>query len=131
MDVKVTASGGSSGPIDWEIDGKKAKDSSIFFEKGSGPHTVKFKLDDKTGRDLRFDDGSPFWAHINEAGECPPKDATNSQTGVVKCTDKELTVSNANSGNPCTIRSQLNFVDGAGNPQSVDPDFKNGGTGNA
>ena len=61
MDVTVTAFAGSTGPIDWKIDGKKAKDSSIFFAKGSGPQTVKFKLDDTTGRDLRFDSSSPFW----------------------------------------------------------------------
>jgi len=129
MDVTVTALAGSTGPIDWKIDGKKAKDSSIFFAKGSGPQTVKFKLDDTTGRDLRFDSSSPFWAHINEAGQCPPEGAMNNQTDVVKCTDKELTISNANSGNPCTIRYQLNFVDGSGNREPVDPDFKNGGTG--
>lgn len=129
MDVKVTATGGSTGPIDWDIDGKKPKQSSIFFPEGSGAHTVKFKLKDDTGRDLRFDTSQPFWAHVNEAGECPPPGSASGQTEVVQCTDKELTVMNRNSGAACTIPYQLNFVDRSGKAEGVDPDFKNGGGG--
>jgi hypothetical protein len=129
MDVKVTAKASGSGPIEWDIDGKKPHKSEIAFAARTGPHKVKFKLHDKTGRDLRFDDGDPFWAHINEFGQCPPSGATSAQTGVHSCSERQLTVTNENSGDPCTIHYQLNFVDGEGNKVEVDPIFKNGGGG--
>jgi hypothetical protein len=129
MDVKVTATASGTGPIEWEIDGKKPHKSQLEFPPRSGPHKVKFKLHDSTGRDLRFDSADPFWAHIDETGQCPQSGAANPQTGVHSCSDRELTIANKNSGDPCTIHYQLNFVDGQGNAVGVDPIFKNGGGG--
>lgn len=128
MNIKVTATGACSGPIDWDIDGKKPKDAAKEFAKNTGPHTVKFRLDDKTGRNLRFDCRSPFWDHIDDAGKCPPPGSHSDQTEVISCSEKELTVINKNSGDPCTVHYQLNFVDAAGTAEPLDPEFKNGGS---
>lgn len=128
MDVKVTATEGSSG-IEWDIDGKKPHKSVIEFKQGTGPHTVQFKLKDKTERKLRFDDADPFWSHETTSGGCPANGVQSGQTGVVQCSGDKLTITNANSGDPCSIHYQLNFVDGAGKPIPVDPEFKNGGGG--
>ena len=128
MDVKVTASGGQGSGLDWDIDGKKPHESSIKFEKDTGPHEVKFKLKDSSGRDLRFDPAGPIWSHKHET-DCPPHGAESDQIEIVKCTDKELTITNKNSGDACTLHYQLNFVDGRGGAEPVDPVFKNGGGG--
>ena len=128
MDVKVTASGQSGGGIDWDIDGKKPHESKIHFAPGTGPHTVKFKLQDSSGRDLRFDPSNPIWDHVSET-ECPANGAKSGQIEVVNCQDKMLTIRNRNSGDPCTLHYQLNFVDGGGSAEPVDPIFHNGGGG--
>lgn len=126
-DVKVEARTGDRGLIDWEIDGKKAKDSKIDFEKDSGPVTVEFKLRDATNRELRFDTADPIWVHENEQGQCPPNGATDNQIEVVSCIDDRLTLINKNR-KESTLRYQLNFVDHANNSEPCDPEFKNGGT---
>ena len=127
MDVKVTANEGGGAGVDWDLDGKKPHESRIDFEKGSGPHTVKFKLFDRTGRNLRFDAAKPIWDHVSDT-ECPSPGSASGQIDVLDCSDRELTVSNKNSA-ACTLHYQLNFVDGAGAAQEVDPMFKNGGGG--
>lgn len=128
MDIKVTASGGASGPIDWDIDGKKPHKASHEFKEKTGPHEIKFKLGDKTGRGLKFDAQQPIWDEKNTTG-CPASQSNSDQIEVQSCSDRELTISNANSGDPCTIHYQLNFVDSEGRPEVVDPEFKNGGGG--
>ena len=127
MEVQVTAKGGSNGPIDWEIDGQKPKQSSIEFPHRTGPHTIHFKLDDQTGRDLQFHSTEAFWADKNDEKRCPPRGGTTEQTRVVASGSDRLTVLNHNKGEPCTICYQLNFVDGDGRSEEVDPEFKNGG----
>lgn len=126
MDVRVTATGGRNGAIDWDIDGKKPKEARLDFAKDSGPHRIKFKLFDNTGRGLRFDDSGPFWAHETQSGDCPPANSTSGETRVVDCKDTSLFVDNKNSKD-CTIQYQLNFVDSAGKREPVDPMIKNGG----
>ena len=59
VNVTVTAKG-SDGPVDWEIDGKKAANSTIEFKPKTGPQVIHFMLDDQTGRDLRFDQSEFF-----------------------------------------------------------------------
>jgi hypothetical protein len=125
--VKVEAKDEDSGVIDWEIDGKKAKDSKIDFEKDSGPVTVEFKLQDTTNRKLRFDTANPIWVHENELGQCPPDGATDGQIEVQGCDDKTLKLINKND-KASTLRYQLNFVDKANQSEPCDPEFKNGGT---
>ena len=129
MDVKVTASAGSGGAIEWDINGKKPKNSELDFPRNSGPDTIKFTLFDRSGKNLRFDCNGPFWAHADDTQACPPEHSQCDQTNVIECTGKHLNVRNENSGEPCTIHYQLNFVDGSGNSVPVDPMIKNGGTG--
>lgn len=124
--VKVEARTGEKGLIDWKIGGQKAKHSKIFFQKGDEDVVVKFKLKDETDRNLRFDQKSPIWIHENEAGQCPPKGATDKQIEVVSCDDKTLTLLNKNA-RECTLRYQLNFFDQANQGETCDPEFKNGG----
>jgi hypothetical protein len=126
-DVKVEARAGEQGLIDWEIDGQKAKHSKIFFDKGDEDVTVEFKLKDETSRKLRFDTESPIWIHENEAGQCPPEGATDTQIEVISCDDKTLKLVNKNA-KACTLRYQLNFFDKANQGETCDPEFKNGGT---
>lgn len=125
--IRVEAAAGGGGLIDWEIDGKKAKDSKIDFEKDSGPVSVEFKLQDRTSRKLRFDTADPIWIHENELGQCPPNGATDNQIEVQTCDDKTLTLINKNE-KASTLRYQLNFVDEANQSEPCDPEFKNGGT---
>ena len=125
--VKVEAKAGNAGLINWEINGKKAKESKIEFEKGVDNVTVEFKLQDRTNRKLRFDSEAPIWIHENEAGQCPPKGATDPQIEVLSCDNKSLTLLNRNA-KECTLRYQLNFVDQANTGEPCDPEFKNGGS---
>lgn len=127
MNVVVTAKAGANGDVDWAIDGKHPKESSLEFPPKTGPHTIVFHLDDQTGRNLRFHDSSPFSAEKNNGGNCPSKGAQCDQTRVQPGGEKTLVVMNANSGDPCTINYQLTFVDGTGKSEDVDPEIKNGG----
>jgi hypothetical protein len=127
VNVNVTAKG-SDGPVDWEIDGKKAANSTIEFKPKTGPQVIHFMLDDQTGRDLRFDQSDSFWADKNLAAGCPSAGASCDQTTVLSCNDKQLVVRNENSGEPCTVHYQLNFVDAQGNREGADPIIKNGGS---
>jgi hypothetical protein len=126
-DVKVEAKKGEKGLIDWEIDGKKAKESRIDFEKGASDVLVQFKLQDATSRKLRFNTDDPIWIHENEAGVCPPKGASDKQIEVVSCEDDTLQLINKNE-KESVLRYQLNFVDQANKAEPCDPEFKNGGT---
>ena len=128
MDVKVTAKGIDGAEIDWDIDGKKPHESKIHFKEGTGPHTVKFKLHDASGRNLRFDPANPIWDHVSET-DCPPDGSKSGQLKVVKCDDQMLTITNKNSGDAHTLHYQLNFVDDGGVAEPVDPIFHNGGGG--
>ena len=128
MDVKVSAKGARTGPIDWDIDGKKPHKSVLDFKKGAGPLTISFKLHDSTGRKLRFDRESPIWAHASDAYACPPRGASSDELQVVSCDDRNLTVTNANS-KAGTIHYQLNFVDEEEKFEPVDPMIRNGGGG--
>jgi len=126
MDIKITATGGATGPIAWDLDGKKPQQCSHEFKPKSGPHEVTFKLNDNTGRDLRFNCRHPFSEHKDVAG-CPPDHSASDQIQVISCSTKELTISNANSGPACTIHYKLNFVDKQQTTEEIDPEFKNGG----
>lgn len=125
-DVKVEAKTGDKGLIDWEIDGQKAKNSTIDFDKGDADVLVEFKLQDATSRKLRFDTERPIWVHENASGVCPPDGATDSQIQFVSCDEKTLKLINKND-KASTLRYQLNFVDQANKPEPCDPEFKNGG----
>lgn len=125
--VQVEAKPGEKGLINWEIDGQKAKNSKIEFDKGDTDVIVEFKLQDTTRRKLRFDTESPIWIHENEAGQCPPEGATDEQIAIVSCNDKTLKLVNKNE-KECTLRYQLNFVDKSNKGETCDPEFKNGGT---
>ena len=126
-DVKVEAKEADNGDIEWEIDGKKPKESVLEFDKGSGKHTVEFKLHSPAKLRLRFNTETPIWVNADEKGNCPPEGATDSQIRVINCTNDTLELVNANSVE-CTLHYQLNFVNEDGRKFPVDPDFKNGGT---
>ena len=126
LNVKVRATLDASGQIDFEVDGKKAKDSRIKLDKDSGAHSIDFDLHDQTGRQLQFNQGDPIWAGDNVP--CPPAPGLNSdQMSIDGCVPQTLTVTNSNNGAPRDVRYQLNFVDSAGVPQSCDPIIENGG----
>lgn len=123
--VKVRASIiGSS--IDWEIDGKKAKEAKLKLAKDSGAHELDFQLDDDTNLGLRFDTSDPIW--VGENCPCPPPRGINSdQISVTDCTGKSLTMLNQNSGDAREIRYQLNFIGSDGGREMCDPIIENGG----
>lgn len=123
--VKVRASmvGGS---IDWEVDGKKAKEAKLKLAKDSGAHELDFRLDDDTSLGLRFDTEDPIW--VGENCPCPPPRGINSgQIRVTDCTGKTLTTLNENSGHAREIRYQLNFIATDGRREMCDPIIENGG----
>jgi hypothetical protein len=129
VNVTVTAKGGSNGSVDWEIDGTKAANSKIEFKPKTGPQVMRFVLDDRTGRKLAFDQSDAFWAEKDLGGGCPSAGSSCDQTSILSCNGKQLVVQNENSGDPCTIHYQLNFIDGEGNREEADPIIKNGGSG--
>lgn len=127
MHIKITANTLTDGTLDWDMDGKKPHQCSHEFKPKSGSHDVTFKLDDDTGRDLRFDCRHPFSEHKTETRACPPDGSKSDQIEVIACSPNELTVSNANSGDACTIQYKLSFLDKKRDAVEIDPEFKNGG----
>jgi hypothetical protein len=126
-DVKVEAFDDPAGGIDWEIDGRKAKQSSLQFPKGSQDVQVDFRLKDKTAaRGLRFNRSDPIWVHETNAAQCPPAGSSDAQIQFLNCTDDVLTVINTNAKNS-TLRYQLNFLNNSSGDEPCDPEIKNGG----
>src|SRR6476620_4135775 len=116
------------GEVEWTIDGKRPHQSVLDCPRKSGPHEIHFKLDDKTNAGFKFAEDA-FWVHENELGECPPTTgiATN-QISITSVKPAKLKISNSNDGAHRTLQYQLNCVDANGEPYSVDPCIKNGGT---
>ena len=126
MDVKVKATLVADN-VEWTIDGKKPKQSVLTVAPKSGAVKMDFKLNDHSGRDLRFDTSDPIWILETEQDMCPGPGSTSDQISVAECDNKRLSIVNANSGAARTLHYQLNFVDGDGAPEVVDPIIKNGG----
>jgi hypothetical protein len=126
VDIKVKAET-INGAVEWTIDGKKPKASVIELPHKSGRHTLDFKIEDRTGLGFRFDDSDPIWAHENEDGKCPAQGIHTTQVKVVSCKPQKLSVTDDNSGDPCTLQYQLNVVDAGGLACPIDPIIKNGG----
>ncbi len=127
MDVKVRAEI-VNGAVEWTIDGKKPHHSVIELQNKSGKHGLDFHLIDETRRGFGFVTADPIWVHVNEAGQCPPQGIATDQISVTSCQPKKLSIDDKNSGDPCTLHYQLNFVDSEGNGSAVDPAIKNGGS---
>ena len=126
MDVKVKAETVSTG-TSWTIDGKKPQQSVISIGAKTGSHTLDFKLNDQTDRELRFNTSDPIWVHETEDDVCPKAGISTDQVCVASCDNKRLTITDENSGIARTLHYQLNFLDTDGNAVSVDPVIKNGG----
>src|SRR6476660_6665748 len=128
MDVTVRADLVDGG-IAWTIDGKKPRMSVLNCPSRTGPHEIRFKLDDNTSSGLQFVQGDAFWVHENEAGKCPPTTGIGTdQVSISSVKPGKLTILNANEGLPRTLQYQLNFIDAEGVTCSVDPCIKNGGS---
>lgn len=117
------------GAIASTIDGKKPHKSVLNCPARTGPHEIRFKLDDNSSSGLQFAPRDAFWVHENEAGECPPATGLSTdQISISSVKPGKLTISNANEGLPRTLQYQLNFVDAKGVTCFVDPCIKNGGS---
>jgi len=120
IDVKIDADD-SGGSVRFSID--KAK---ISLAKMSGPHEVRFKLDDKTKNGPAvFDQSDPIFYSENEA--CPKSGHDSNQISVDSCSDRILVITDTNDGPARTIGYQLNFLY-AGAPAELDPIIINGGS---
>lgn len=129
MDVKVTAEQ-VCGQVEWTINGKKPKKSVIELPKGSGRHTLDFHLVDRTDLGLRFAEDA-IWVHENAQGECPGAGINSCQIQVASLKPRKLSIWNENSGAPCSLQYQLNFVSECGDRFDLDPTIRNGGGGAA
>lgn len=124
--VKVRAFLDDSGKVDFEVDGVKAKQARLKFDKGSGPQPITFNLQDHSGRGLKFNQDDPLW--VDEDAPCPPTPGISTdQLEVTGCDPGTLSTFNKNSGRARELRYQLNFraADGAG--VECDPIIDNGG----
>lgn len=130
MNLRVRAFIDDTGTIDFDIDGVKANQARLRLGRNTGEHILHFRLQDHTGRDLRFDTDDPIW--IDEDGPCPPSPGISSdQLDVTGCTPSMLSTLNANSGRARELRYQLNFIAADGSLQTCDPIIDNGGGGAA
>ena len=88
---------------------------------------IHFHLNDKTGQGLYFtdDDLGAIWV---KRDDCPTSQCSDSQIPVAMIEQKPqlLKVFNVNS-EQCTLHYRLRFKDKNGDPESYDPDIKNGG----
>jgi hypothetical protein len=125
-DVKVRATLNDAGGIEFEVDGVKPKQARLKLDKDSGAHAIDFKLQDHSGKGVRFDTANPI--HVGENCPCPPPQGINSdQIGVTGCEPERLSTVNQNSGDARELRYQLNFVAADGSQLECDPIIDNGG----
>jgi len=115
------------GRLDWSLDIKThGNNGKIDLPAKSGAHRIKFRLEDKTDLNLRFDASGPIFAS-SETGQCPRSLATD-QIMVDSCDDDELEIIDWNYGAEMDLRYQLNFMNRIGEPQEpLDPIIRNGG----
>lgn len=125
-DVRVEALQAANGTVEFEIDGRKAKESRIQLAAKSGPHELEYTLHDRSGRGLAFDSGDPIW--VGEDCPCPPPEGlATDQIAIERCDDRKLAVTDSNSGRARELRYQLNFVAADGSRHECDPIINNGG----
>ena len=99
----------------------------IKLPKDSGPYKITFYLHAKSGLNIRFDAGGPFFCAADD-GSCPPTGTPSDQIMVDSCTDDKLVVIDWNYGAEQDLRYQVNFVDSAGKAMpDYDPIIQNGG----
>ena len=132
-----------SGQVSWELchttpnpdvcGDSKATYPDITLPRGSGKHTITFKItDDQTGLGIKFAN-DPVWikkgSQPTGPGIDPQIETPNGQgTTVLTFVDKN---SKPNKADPSAyvLKYQLNFVDKDNKKvTSIDPDIRNGGT---
>ena len=133
----------SNGKVSWTLchmnpnpddcGNSKATYPDITLPKGSGKHTITFKITgDQTGLDIKFA-GDPVWI---KKGSQPTGPGVDSQietpigqgTTVLTFVDKNSKPDKADPG-AYVLKYQLNFVDKDNKKvTSIDPDIRNGGT---
>lgn len=103
------------------VSGDKAR---VKLPKDSGPRTFDFKLDDRTGLNVRFASLS-----ADESNNCPPRGGINTdQVFDVDIGDKKASFTDANSGDARSISYAWRFAcDVPGQAPEFDPIIENGG----
>jgi hypothetical protein len=126
IDVDVVAKV-VDGQLTYTLDIKShGSNGKIDLPAKSGAHKIKFRLEDDTNLNLRFDAGGPIFAST-DTSQCPSKLDTE-QIMVDSCDDDELEIVDWNYGQTIDIRYQLNFMNKTGVPQEpLDPIIRNGG----
>ena len=137
--VDVYARTGSGGDVqfshDWGWEDKVVGDGAIEIPRKNedDPGTpIHFHLHDLTrprrGLEFTNDAGGAMWV---KRESCPPANQPCSDPEIpeakIKRAPKVLKVFDENS-EECTLHYRLRFQDREGNPESYDPDIRNGGT---
>ena len=104
-----------------EVSGDKTR---VKLPKDSGSHTFKFKLDDRTGLNVRFSSLS-----ADESDSCPPQAGINTdQITGIEIDDKKASFTDVNAGDARNICYAWQFAcDDAGQAPEFDPIIENGG----
>ena len=104
-----------------DISGDKTK---VKLPKNSGSRSFDFKLDDRTGLNVRFAALS-----ADEGGSCPPKSGINTDQIVdIDIEDKKASFTDLNSGAARTICYAWQFAcDDPAQSPDFDPIIENGG----
>ena len=124
----------------WQDANKNWHSGPILFPYGSGEHDVEFKLDDRSGLNLNFENNvsDAIWFNV----DCCPTSSNGSDKGQIRdkqvmSSDKKLKLKNLNT-DECTLHYALRF---SGNswtspggknhqpPYVYDPEFRNRGGG--
>ena len=104
-----------------DVSGDKTR---VKLPKDSGPRTFDFKLDDRTGLNVRFASLS-----ADESDSCPPQGSINTNQVVdVDVSDKKASFTDLNSGPARNICYAWKFAcDDPGQSPEFDPIIENGG----
>lgn len=120
--------------LEWRKEGDpSSKKGPINIPERDPPTSINFHLRDETRLNLRFKSPATeaMWVDLNG---CPPQQPGNGgQISFNSTSPKLLRVTDANSGDPCTLYYMLRFDgDPAANgpPFEYDPEIRNGGGGN-
>lgn len=117
--------------LGWAVGLLPAKFHRLKIPPGASAE-IEFRLNPaavRKGYHFKTDEQEDCIWVSEDTGRCPGPGNSHPQIEVLECCADRIAVRDQNSGDPVTLRYQLNVFDPSGKPAPIDPIIENGGGG--